>query len=298
VKLAPTLVLLLAGCVSTLPAPHPPDRDLAAHELLPGDLDCVVRLDWHRLSSTPLAAAARARMLARLSEPSRAVVGRALDHATAVWVGLRWMSDGFAGDGATAIEADLSDVPLGTDGDPRWRPGPAALVRDAVEFVPAAAPTDRADAAALLKIGARGIVVATPAEADALERVLRDGPDPRRIDPPAEGHLSLAARFADAAPRALTSSRGGWVIGRIGEGLERAEATVDVGEGAVVRGDLAYQTPQRAEQAATQAAAAVKSLAELGDAFAALAESTRLEPRGELVSWQATVPLALVLDPP
>lgn len=303
-KLAAVLVALAfgaavaPGCAPTLVTPRPSERDVAVEELLPGDLDCVVRLDWRRLSSTPLAAAARSKLLARLSEPTRSVAGRALDHASAVFVGLRWMSDGFAGDGAVAIRADLAGVPLGLDGDPRFVAGPRALVRDVVEVLPAAAPADRADAAVILKVGTRGLLLGTEAEVDALERVAREGPDPRRVDPPAEGHLSLAARFDGSAPRALSAGRGGWVLGRIAEGLEQATLTIELSDAAVVRGDLAYQTPARAEQASTQAAAAVKSLGELRGGFEALAESARFEPRGELVSVRGTVPFALLDDRP
>ena len=83
-------------------------------ELLPDDLDFVVRIDAARIRQNPgLAGLLRDFAKTKQSELLESIKA-AFGDASAVWIGTRWMSDGFHGDGVVAIErppgGDAADV--------------------------------------------------------------------------------------------------------------------------------------------------------------------------------------------
>jgi hypothetical protein len=301
-RLATALVVVgsLAACGAT-PAPRPP-RSLEARapspaELLPDDLDFVVRVDAARIRQNP-ALAGVVRDVAKvessaLLEPIQAALGE----ASAIWVGTRWMSDGFHGDGVVAIEAQPGGDAFAhaRPTSPPWRH--VALDTSDVEAFEREA-TARGDAVLQIEIAGRGVVLATAAEADAVLRLLRSAPDDGRLDPPARGLLSFAGRLRTGAPigdapasailRELTEG----LVGYTGS-LEEGAAADGVSDGAVeVEVSLAYASPSDASRASERAKQAAERLVAAGGTVGTVAHSMKLTEVGPSLRIRAAVPFA------
>ncbi len=182
-------------------------RRVEASELLPADLDLVVRLDLARIRAQ-LGAEAIDRLLARALveaapgpgavvevDPLLALAARRAD---TVFVALR-AEDPASGDRVVVLEGKLA----GLSPDPaRFHPGPPTIL-DGVRSFDRLGAADRAprDATArVVAVGDRAIAFVSPVEVDSVERVLREGPDPRRGDPAAEGLVSVDLRVRRLGP--------------------------------------------------------------------------------------------------
>lgn len=277
-------------------------RATSPAELLPDDLDFIVRVDAARVRQNP-ALAAVVRDLAKTT--SSELVDRiqaALREASALWVGTRWMSDGFHGDGVVAIEAraggdDLERVP-----SQAWRRLPVALPNvEAFERSMAA----RNDAVLRVEMRDHGVALATAAEADAVLRVLRGGPDEGRLDPPARGLLSFAGRLRNGAPLAAAPTSG--MLRELMEGLIGYEGSLEegsvegadaaVGAAAIdVEASLAYASPRDAARAAEKAKQATGRLVAAGGIVGTMAHSVKLTELGASLRVRAAVPFAWLAE--
>lgn len=260
-------------------------RRIEPSDLMPADLDLVVRVDVARMVTT-LGPALRDELSGRATaERGEELLRDALHRADVVWLGLR-LADIDAGDRVVAIEGNVADL---RPGAPDWRPVPAVIddvsVFDRDGFVP------RAGSARVIQIGKRSIVFVSPVEKDSVERVLRAGPDPRRGEPAGEGIVSLdlrARRLPATLERRFPS------IGAIVGGLERVRASATLAdEGIRLDAQISGKNAQGAERALRFLEALRGTLEETK--YAQVLESLSLELVGDTVRLRWTVPAALVI---
>ena len=308
--------LLFLGCALAAchgaPAPSEPRIGRAPAtslaELFPDDLDFVVRIGAARIRQNP-ALAGVVRDIAK-QQPSEllASMQSSLGEAAAVWVGTRWMSDGFHGDGVVAIETPPGSEapPLSTREAPSWRSvaiaGPPARGAPHVDVFERAA-KGRADAVLRVVMEGRGVLLATAAEADAVTRVLYAGPDPKRLEPPERGLLSFAGTSRVASPLEATVARG--TLRELTQGLvgyagvldeAREDDRVDPGgasaEGLELDASLTYSSAIDATRAAERAKELAARLRLAGGSLGSMANSMRLTEVGNSVQVRLKVPFA------
>jgi hypothetical protein len=279
------LLLAIAGCGAA--PPRSPARPAIASvtDLLPSDLDVVVRLDVRRLRAEPafdgaerkLAEAAGSSMLRRILP--------ALEGARAVWIGGRIMPDGFHGDGVVAIEANSSGGNVdSTLADPSLR-----RLGGAPEHVQLfERSTDARDEAALeVWLDDGGILLATPAEVDAVLRIVRAGADASRLEPPLRGLASFAGR-------SRRSTREAGIVRAITNGLASYTGSIDGGDAVHLETDLVYESPGDAARAAASLRSLVARLAVDRGPLRSLADSMNLAENAQVVRVRASVPFAVL----
>jgi hypothetical protein len=208
-RLAALAALAFAvGCSGGGRTPGAPARApafLGPGEFLPADLDLVVRLDAARLRS--LAVDPTMRALLTEYEQGHPWLKRALGmRASSIWVGFRGEPDGARSDTVLVVQGDLrswkASVEAGEAPSRPWRlkalPAPGLSL-----YERAASPADRGSPVRLALVRERIGVLASAAEADAVDRIFAGGPEAERLEPPADGALGLALR-----PRSLLGSIG------------------------------------------------------------------------------------------
>jgi hypothetical protein len=239
-----------AGCGDEVPrggVPRTPEallaRAIQPTDLLPADLDLVVRVDLARLRAG-LGPASIDALAGRL--PGDRLLRGALARADAVTVGLR-ADELEAGDRVVVVEGSLDGA--APEPDPaHFAPGPRWIedVRLWDRKGEGAAP--REQVARVVRVGDRALVFVTAMEVDPTSRVLRAGPDERRGQPFAEGIVSV-----DWRPRPLRTSLAKRFpsIASVLRGLARVRATASMGERAVeVRAQLDATDEAAAERVA------------------------------------------------
>jgi hypothetical protein len=294
--LVPLVVACGASSSATQPAKYAVDP-LAPSELLPNDLDFVVRIDVRRLRNEPAFDEALGRLANASGSGMLKWVLPALEQSRALFVGGRLMGDGFHGDGVVAIETSAGgSEPLGVD--PSFRH--VAGTPKHVEIFERT--TDLRDEAAIeVVLAGGGIVLATAAEADAVLRVARSGPDADRLDPPAHGLASFAGRLRPTAPvimpapAALTGpERGAAFLREIGRGLTRYAGSIEGGDALHIEAELFYTSADHAAEAATSVRSLVSRLGQSPGVLQSLADSVKLGRDSEVVRLRATVPFAVL----
>ena len=265
-----------------LPAPPSAPSVVSAADLIPADLDVVVRFDLGRVKS-----ALGATVLTALSREVLSAAGGA-EHTDALVLESLLAADVvFLGYRPSAILAPLDRV-LALQGSfeqlarpPLGFAGAVDLGRDVRYFERTSATSlSRGAVARIYTASTRVRAFVSEAEIDAVERVLSTGGAERRLSPPEEGTLSLSARP--------------WLVARFGgrgalrDLLESARALHAVAEleSDGVRLELSLELA-KAEQAEALAAAAEPVLQRLGGALAA---------QGELKAEGARVVLKARLD--
>jgi hypothetical protein len=258
-----------------LSAPPSAPAVVSAADLIPADLDVVVRFDLGRvkaaLGATVLAALSREVLSAAGgSEHSDALVLESLLSADMVFLGYRPSPILAPLDRVLALQGSFEQLarpPLGfanavdLGGDVRYfdRRSSTSLARGAVARIYSASTRVRA--------------FVSEAEIDAVERVLATGGAERQLSPPEEGTLSLAAR-----PWLVTRFGGRGALRDLLDSARALHAVADL-ESDGVRLELALELA-KPEQAEALAAAARPVLQRLGGALAARgelkAEGTRL----------------------
>jgi hypothetical protein len=190
-----SLLLGGAGC-RTVPAPKSGPRPaqisrrLDASDLLPVDLDVVVRVDMARLKAGLGPGIADA-LAARASERGgEGFVSEAIAKADAVWIGLR-LADIDAGDRVLVAEGHLGDVHIEPSD---WKETTPAMTREGMQVLDRQVPPLRAGTGRIVAYSGKLYAFVSPVEVDATSRLLRDGPDAGRGDPSAEGLVSVDVR--------------------------------------------------------------------------------------------------------
>ncbi|CAN97047.1 hypothetical protein predicted by Glimmer/Critica [Sorangium cellulosum So ce56] len=176
-------------------------RRIEPADLLPADLDLVVRVDVARMRDGLGQAASDELARRALDEVPDEALESALQRADVVWLGLR-LADLEEGDRVVVLEGRMA----GLTPDPgRWEPAPAAQEGGAADRVAVfdrrgAVAGSRADTARIIALGDRAVALVSAVEVSSVARVLRDGPDARRGDPAAEGLVSLDLRARRLPP--------------------------------------------------------------------------------------------------
>ncbi|HMJ54841.1 MAG TPA: hypothetical protein VK540_22325 [Polyangiaceae bacterium] len=295
------MVSLLAACRAAPAASQPrfePARVTSPADLFPDDLDFVVRIDAARVRQNP-ALAGVVRDLAKTSRSELLEsIKAAFGDASAVWVGTRWMTDGFHGDGVLAIETSPGGDTAGLR-DAAGVGGVATPFRRVAVKLPEVDVFERHASArgeAVLQVvmRGRGVVLATAAEADAVLRVMNAGPDAGRLDPPARGLVSCAGRLRAGAPLgdAATSA----LLRGLTEGLVGYAAALEEGEAIQVEASLAYASVSDAARAAKRVKETAERFVAGGGTLGTLADSVKLTEVGSSVRIRAAVPFAWLAE--
>ncbi|WP_437794015.1 hypothetical protein [Sorangium sp. So ce693] len=228
------MALGLPACGDAAPqVAGPPARDAASPlgprvvrriepaDLLPADLDLVVRVDVARMRDGLGQAASDELARRALDEVPDEALESALQRADVVWLGLR-LADLEEGDRVVVLEGRMA----GLTPDPgRWEPARAAQDGVAVFDRRGGVAGSRADTARIIALGDRAVALVSAVEVSSVARVLRDGPDARRGDPAAEGLVSLdlhARRLPPYLARRFPS------IGALVAGVARVRAVASL----------------------------------------------------------------------
>lgn len=287
---AVALAIALAGCGEEVPrggvsrTPQPlVDRRLEPTDLLPADLDLVVRVDLARLRSG-LGPTAMHALAGRL--PGDRLLRDAMVRADAITVGLR-ADDLEAGDRVVVVEGALS--PGALEPDPAiFAPGPTWVEKVRVWDRAGGGPAPREQVARVMRLEDRALVFVTALEVDATSRVLRAGPDERRGQPFAEGIVSL-----DWRPRPLRTSLAKRFpsIAGVLRGLSRVRATASMGESSVeVRAEI-----EAADEAGAIKVARFLELLRDNAGDAEVLRAVTIERAGATVHVASDVPAEVVL---
>jgi hypothetical protein len=285
---------LSAGCGAEVPAggagamPRVPEgprvaRQVDAPDLLPKDLDLVVRVDLARMRSglgpdATKQLSARAVALSPGSADQEAILATALGRAEVVWVGMR-LTDVESGDRVVVAEGRLAGL-APEPGGPDWNQQKTAIAD--VFVYDRATPPPRAGTARIVAVGDRILAFVSPVQVAAVDRVLRNGPDEGRGDPAAEGIFSVDLR---ARPLPWLLARRFKHIADILEGL--------VDDGAKLEGEIVAKSSESADKA-------MKFLAILRDnvqdpKYVELMSKAKLERVGKRVQLKWEVPARAVL---
>lgn len=267
-----------AACGPKAPPALPPAPAVtSAAELIPADLDVVVRLDLARVRNA-LGAEALS-MLARkvLPRPGDERLGdelmlKSLSAADVVYLAYRPSPAGLPLDRVLALQGRFEPLARAPNGFS------AAIDLGAdVRHWDTRAATERAGVARIYALGDRGLAFVSEAEIDAVERTLDGLGSPRRLEPPEEGTLSIAAR-----PSLLTRLRVGGSLEELLEGARKLQLVVELdSNGVSLKAELALASP---DKASALAAAAQLALDRMGGQ---IASGATLRPDGERVVLSA-----------
>jgi hypothetical protein len=289
-----SIALAAAGCSSSkakaptrLVSDEPRfTRDVDPTDLFPEDLDLVVRIDVARMRAGLGPGAAKdlaARALAEAGGEEE--VKSALACAEVVWIAAR-LGDLDAGDHVAVFEG--RDCVRELSGS-RWEKVRSHNGKLAI-FDRRGEPP-RAGTARIINMNNRAVAFVSPAELDAVKRVLVNGPDPARGLPTAEGLVSVDLR-AGRLPRPI--ERRFPSLGAIAAGVERLRVNAALVEGGLrVEGELVGKTREGAEKASRFLAALRDAAKEgrYGEVIGAMA----IEPVDRTVRLKWVVPSKVVL---
>jgi hypothetical protein len=281
-------VLVALACACRSPAlgrpPRPAVESWTPADFFPNDLDFVVRIDLARLRNEPAFGDSGRRLANAGNSGMLRSILPMLEQARALFVGGRWMSDGFHGDGVVAIEASAPSSARDVIVDPTFRP---------IERTPRHVSiferrtTARDEAALEIVLERGGIVLATAAEEDAVLRVIARGPDLDRLDPPAHGLVSFAVRRPE---------RGETLFREFGEGLARCLGSVEVGQAIEMESELLYTSEEGASRAAAALRSLLERLAHAPGPLRSVADSVKLARQAEILRLRASVPFAVLSE--
>jgi hypothetical protein len=237
----------LAGCAGDKkPPPKRPDaplfsKRLEATELMPSDLDLVLRFDMERLRGGLGAIAADELTSRAVEHTSGSLLKKMIGCAEVLWLGLR-LGEIDQADHVAFLEGKACEVRV----DPLdWKQVKSSNGRLTIFDRISEAP--RAGTARLIFVHDRGVALVSPAEYDSVARLLRDGPDEKRADPRAEGLMSL-----DLRPRRLSPplEKRYPPLAALIAGLERIRASGQlVEDGLELEAEVRAKTPADAEKA-------------------------------------------------
>jgi len=203
--------LLLPGCGSEVPAgglktahEAPLARRVDPLDLVPADLDLVIRVDLARLRAGlgPLDLGGGPDSLGErssglpgpLSAKADPLLREAIEKADTVWLAMR-ATDFGGGDRVIVVAGKLADVVPSTD-----EYEPARSMLKGVQVFEHRGVVRRTETAQVIAVDGRAIAFVTPVEAPSVARVLREGPDEARGDPSAEGIMSMDYRARRLPP--------------------------------------------------------------------------------------------------
>lgn len=239
--------MLALGAVACGPKPRPalppaPSVSSAA-EFIPPDLDVVVRLDLARVKATLGGAAltALSRQVLTQGSPKQSVdelMVASLLEARVVFFGFRPSATGTPLDRVLALEGSFTQLVQTPGGFSR-----ATDLGADVRYWDASATPPREGVARIYAAGERMRAFVSEAELDAMDRMLEGRASAERLEAPAEGTLSLAAR-----PALLARLSGSGLLRELLNGAKRFTAIADLeSDGARLKAELVLETAQQAE---------------------------------------------------
>ncbi len=276
------LTTLAFGCgPRRLPPPPAAPRVVSAADFVPADLDVVARLDLARMKValggvTPqlLSRQVLSRGDAEGEEPDELVL-QALLEADVAYLGYRPSPLLLPLDRVLALQGTFTPItktPVGFSGGVDL--GADVRYWDRQRDKPLA----RSASARLYAVGSRVRAFVSEAELDAVERALDGLAGARRLSPPEEGALSLAAR-----PQLLARLAGGGLRDLL-EDAKSLEITLDLAsDAASLRASLVTASPEHATRLTSAAQYA------LSRAFGERAKKAELHALGDRVTFALRV---------
>jgi hypothetical protein len=241
----------LGAACGSKPLPPPPaaPRVTSAVELIPADLDIVLRLDLGRVKAA-LGAAALSALAGELLARGKAEQGpddlelSSLLEAEQVYLGYRPSPLWAPLDRVLALQGSFTQLmhpPAGFSG--------ATDLGGDVRYWDAKTPPARGGVARIYAMSQRLRAFVSEAEIDAVERALLGLPSRPRLEPPEEGTLSLAAR-----PALLGVLAGHGTLRELLESAKALHAVADLeSDGVRLKAELLLESADQAEQLASAA---------------------------------------------
>ncbi len=276
-----------AGCEETSgpPARSPDDVAIARNfepvELIPADLDLVVRVDLDRMKQG-LGADSQREIAARVATDP--LVSKLLGGARSVTLGLRGLDLG-RGDHVVVIEGDTTkiEIPAAFEQVPSRNPKVKVHVRSDVVL--------RSETQAIVILEDRAIALVSPVETDAVLRILEQGPDASHGDPIAEGLMSVDYRTRRLEP---SLERKYPNAARIIRDLRRVRGVADVAaDGLAFDVEIIAKSAQAADRTALFLSALRDGAKEEG--LSAMLGRMKIEPLDAAVRVRLVLPPELVL---
>ncbi|MBL8741738.1 MAG: hypothetical protein JNK04_11610, partial [Myxococcales bacterium] len=281
------LALGVLGCSGSETKPRGPDEVAISHrlhpnEVLPGDLDLVVRIDIERVK-VALGPSAEKELGARFGTDG--MLGKAVQKARTVTVALR-VADIDGGDHVIVVEGDVKGFDPSAAGFAERQ-----STNDMVRIFSNDEVRGRDSTHTIVVLDERAVAFVSPVEADAVMRVLREGPDDLRGQPVAEGIVS-----ADIRPRRLSPSleRKFPSISRLIAQVTRIKARLSVADaGLLLEGEIITQ----GEPGADRVVKFFKTLQEGAgsDGPSAVLKTASFERFGVVVNVRAEIPVEVLL---
>jgi hypothetical protein len=287
------LGLSAAACGPKERPPLPPAPAIAsAAELIPADLDVVIRLDLARVKAAlgDLALTALAHQVLASGgagqDPDELLVSSLLG-ADQVYLAYRPSPLWAPLDRVLALQGRFEQLAR----PPNGFSGATDLGRDLRYWDAKVAPTARGGVARIYALGERVRAFVSEAELDAVERTLDGLGSPRRLEPPEEGTLSLAAR-----PSLLGRLAGNGLLRELMADAKALNAVAELeSDGVRLKLELLLSGAPQAEQLASAGKLALSRA--LGDAVLDVtlrAESERVVLSARLTRAQLAPVLACV----
>jgi hypothetical protein len=283
--LTPALFTTACEESTTAPARSPDDvavsRAFEPAELIPADLDLVVRVDLDRMKQG-LGAESQAQIAERVATDP--LVSKLLGGARSVTLGLRGLDLG-KGDHVVVIEGDTSKLEIPVEFEE------VASTNDKVKIRVRKDAVLRSETQAIVILQDRAIALVSPVETDAVLRIVKDGPDAAHGDPVAEGLMSLdyrTRRLEPALERKYPSA------GRIIRDLRRVRGVADVAaDGLGFDLEIVAKSAEAADRTALFLSALRDGAKEEG--LSAMLGRMKIEPLDAAVRVRLVLPPELVL---
>lgn len=262
-------------------------KHLYAADLLPADLDVVIRVDMARLKAGLGPNVAEA-LAARAAEAGgEGFVSEAMARADTVWIGLR-LADVDAGDRVLIAEGRLGEVRI----EPAdWQETTPTATMERVQILDRIEPAPRAGTGRIVVYDKKLYAFVSPAEIDATTRLLRTGPDEGRGDPTADGLVSADVR-GHRLPPSLEKKYPS--IALIIAGIVRIRGSATLGDDGV---RVAIDVTAKSPEAAKRVERFLSTLRETGEStrFAPLMKTVKIDQVDAHLHLTATVPAPMIL---
>ncbi len=289
------LAVLLAPAGCGAPAkgakagPRPPQlaRQIEATELLPADLDVVLRVDVARLKAGLGPAFTEALASRAAAQDGDGFVAESMARADTVWIGVR-IADLDAGDRVLVAEGPLGEIHIEPS---EWKETTPAATIEGVRILDRQGVVPRASTGRIIVASKRLHAFVSPAEVDATSRLLRNGPDDGRGDPAALGLVSMDVR-GHRLPRTLEKKYPS--IAAVIAGVARVRGTAALGDdGVKVTLDVTAKSEEAAKRVERFLVTVRDNAAQTK--YAAMMQAAGVERVQAHVHVTATVPAKVVV---
>jgi hypothetical protein len=278
------IALAALACASErIPPPSaPPPGPLLERpaDAIPGDLDVVVRIDFARVKSA-LGSELMREIERRAPKSGDAGTERllvdAMTRADTIWIALRPADDIEQSDNVIVLRGRFGDLdPKKYGGEPRWR-GPTDLGA-AFRVYERDQPKLRSAPARIYFRLPDLVIFVSAAEIDSAERVIEQGADDPRLEPPEKGAVALEARIGRVSEAIAERSP---AAARLLAPARRLRAFVDLDAGGVrAELELEFELEEQARRAADATAIFARAVTESKGPVSRITSALRVEAVG------------------